>query len=149
MAAHRRADAPPKVRVLVLLMFGNKLLLGRMKTAKLALDGSRFPWGLPGGTRKRTEKLVRTAKREAHEELGKYLNVRRFKYQGDWEDGDNHYHLFSVIVSQKEFREHIPPHREFVAFAWFTPFEVPWKQMLPGARERLQPIIFNEMVRHG
>lgn len=147
-AAHRRAYAPPKERVLVLLMFGNKLLLGRMKTVKLAVDGSAFPWGLPGGTRKRTEKLVRTANREAHEELNKYVGIRRFMYQDSWEDGDNHYHLFSVVLSQKEFREHIPPHREFVEFAWFKPFEIPWKQMLPEARARLEPIILNEMVRH-
>lgn len=122
-------------RVLVLVWHAGKLLLGRMKTKRLDASGNEFPWGLPGGKRRANELHIRAAKRELREETHKHLPTRRFRFLGTTESAGRRYHLYSVRLTQKEFRERVPPHREFVEFRWFSCDALPWEAMLPEHRE--------------
>lgn len=119
--------------VLVLVRYSDRLLLGQMRTGKVSTDGSASPWGLPGGKRKRSEQLYKAAIRELWEETGKLISRERFVACGSIHDNKEKraYHIFSVELTQFEFREDIPPHREFISFKWFPCGELPWDKMLP------------------
>lgn len=135
-------------RVLVLFIFADRLLLGRMKTKKFAANGTAFPWGLPGGTPRPDEAFDRTAVREARQETRKRISRHRFTKQLAITRDDYTFHVYSVRLSQREFREHVPPHREFIEFRWFKVREVPWGEMLPGTREWLEEVLYDELVRY-
>ena len=142
--AKARAKPRRKTHALVIVRYAGRILLGRMNTKKLSITGTPFPWGLPGGGVQKGEPALRAAKRELRQEVRKRLPTPRFVYRGSVYDerDDRTFFVFSVALSQKEFRERVPPHREFKEFRWFTLAELPWNEMLEEHHDWL-PYLLN------
>ena len=99
---------------------------------------------LPGGGLWANENPLKSAQRELKEETGKDIPADRFEEAGTVLDksDDRIYHVFRVILLQSEYREQVPPHREFEEFRWVAPQRIPWDEMLPEHREWLPQMLF-------
>lgn len=136
-----------KERVLIIFIFEGRFLLGPMRTHKLSANGSPYPWGLPGGTRRVGEEVLETAQREGGEETRQWLSRQRFKRLKSVVDGGDVYHICSARLSPQEFREHVPTHKEFLRLEWVTLKQVRWEHMLPWCKTKLLPILYTELRR--
>lgn len=114
------------------------ILLGHMRTRTKDKNGNDNPWGLPGGEihEHNCETALLRARKELFQETGKRIPQKRFVACGivELKKLKRRIHVFSVSLTEEEYRDEIPPHHEFIEFEWYEENvrKFPFEQMPEG-----------------
>lgn len=118
----------PSVGVGVIIVRGNKVLLGKRKNAHGA-----GTWNFPGGHLEWAETVEGCAKREVKEETGLTINAIKIgPYTNDFSRKENNHYitLFAIAISQKGTPKVMEPEK-CEGWEWFEWDKLPIPLFLP------------------